>query len=53
MKTALLFSGQGAQAVGMGKDLVASFPVAADLFDKADSILGYSLSNIAFEGPGE
>jgi len=53
MKTALLFSGQGAQAVGMGKDLAASFPVAADLFAKADSILGYSLSQIAFEGPAE
>jgi [acyl-carrier-protein] S-malonyltransferase len=53
MKTALLFSGQGAQAVGMGKDLAANFPVAADLFAKADSILGYSLSNIAFEGPVE
>lgn len=53
MKTALLFSGQGAQAVGMGKDLAASFPVAADLFAKADSILGYSLSGIAFEGPAE
>lgn len=49
MKTALLFSGQGAQAVGMGKDLAANFPVAADLFSKADSILGYSLSQIAFE----
>ncbi|MCX8493651.1 MAG: ACP S-malonyltransferase [Chthoniobacterales bacterium] len=53
MKTALLFSGQGAQAVGMGKDLAANFPVAADLFAKADSILGYSLSQIAFEGPAE
>ena len=53
MKTALLFSGQGAQAVGMGKDLAANFPVAADLFAKADSILGYSLSQIAFEGPVE
>jgi len=53
MKTALLFSGQGAQAVGMGKDLAASYPVAADLFAKADSILGYSLSQTAFEGPAE
>lgn len=53
MKTALLFSGQGAQAVGMGKDLAANFTVAADLFSKADSILGYSLSQIAFEGPSE
>jgi [acyl-carrier-protein] S-malonyltransferase len=53
MKTALLFSGQGAQAVGMGKDLATNFTVAADLFSKADSILGYSLSQIAFEGPSE
>ena len=53
MKTALLFSGQGAQTVGMGKDLAASHPVAADLFRKADEILGYPLSRIAFEGPAE
>ena len=52
-KTALLFSGQGAQTVGMGKDLAAEFPAAAALFEKADSILGYPLSRIAFEGPAE
>jgi [acyl-carrier-protein] S-malonyltransferase len=52
-KIALLFSGQGAQTVGMGKDLAAEFPVAADLFKKADNILGYSLSQIVFEGPAE
>ena len=51
--TALIFSGQGAQTVGMGKDLAAEYPAAADLFGRADSILGYSLSQIAFEGPAE
>src|ERR1700759_3207904 len=49
----LLFAGQGAQTVGMGKDLVARYPQAAELFAKADSVLGYSLSKIAFEGPEE
>src|SRR6201986_2913103 len=49
----LLFAGQGAQTVGMGKDLVARYPLAAELFAKADSVLGYSLSRIAFEGPEE
>ena len=52
-KTALIFSGQGAQTVGMGKDLAAEYPSAAALFARADAILGYSLSLIAFEGPAE
>jgi [acyl-carrier-protein] S-malonyltransferase len=50
-KIALLFAGQGAQAVGMGKDLAAEFPVAAKLFSQADEILRFPLSQIAFEGP--
>jgi [acyl-carrier-protein] S-malonyltransferase len=50
---ALLFSGQGAQQVGMGKDLSQRFAVAANRFAEADSVLGYSLSQIAFEGPLE
>ena len=52
-KTALIFSGQGAQTVGMGQDLAAEYPNAAALFERADTILGYSLSRIAFEGPAE
>jgi [acyl-carrier-protein] S-malonyltransferase len=52
-KIALLFAGQGAQAVGMGKDLAEQFPVAAGVFRKADEILGRSLSDIAWNGPIE
>jgi len=52
-KIALLFSGQGAQAVGMGKDLAAEYPTAARLFAQADEILGFPLSATAFEGPAE
>jgi [acyl-carrier-protein] S-malonyltransferase len=52
-KIALLFAGQGAQAVGMGKDLAAEFPVAASLFKQADEILGFGLSRTAFEGPAD
>lgn len=50
-KIGLLFSGQGAQAVGMGKDLASTFPVAADLFRQADAVLGRPLSQLMFEGP--
>jgi len=50
---ALLFSGQGAQQVGMGKDLSQRFAAAANRFAEADSVLGYSLSQTAFEGPLE
>src|SRR5690348_95208 len=52
-KIALLFAGQGAQAVGMGKDLAGQFPVAAETFRRADEILGRKLSDIAWNGPLE
>jgi [acyl-carrier-protein] S-malonyltransferase len=48
---ALLFSGQGAQQVGMGKDFSQQFAVAANRFAEADAALGYSISEIAFNGP--
>jgi [acyl-carrier-protein] S-malonyltransferase len=50
-KIALLFAGQGAQAVGMGKDLAAEFPAAASLFKQADEVLGFPLSQTTFQGP--
>jgi len=50
---ALLFSGQGAQQVGMGKDLSRRFAVVANRFAAADTALGYSISQIAFDGPIE
>jgi [acyl-carrier-protein] S-malonyltransferase len=48
---AFLFPGQGSQAVGMGKDLAALYPVAQETFDEADAALGYKLSKLCFEGP--
>jgi [acyl-carrier-protein] S-malonyltransferase len=50
-KTALLFAGQGAQVVGMGKDLAAQFPSAKNWFDRANAALGYDLAKICFNGP--
>jgi [acyl-carrier-protein] S-malonyltransferase len=50
-RIAILFAGQGAQAVGMGKDLAEKYPVARDLFAEADGILGRGLSAVTFEGP--
>jgi [acyl-carrier-protein] S-malonyltransferase len=53
MKTAYIFPGQGAQFVGMGKDLFDQYPLAKDLFTAADSVLGFSLSKEMFEGTDE
>ena len=50
-KTALLFAGQGAQVVGMGKDLAEKFPSAKSWFDRANAVLGYDLAAICFNGP--
>jgi [acyl-carrier-protein] S-malonyltransferase len=50
-KTALLFAGQGAQVVGMGKDLTEKFPSAKTWFDRANAALGYDLAKVCFEGP--
>ena len=50
---ALLFPGQGSQAVGMGKDFYAKYPVVRETFAEADSALGFSLSQVCFDGPEE
>jgi [acyl-carrier-protein] S-malonyltransferase len=50
-KTALLFAGQGAQAVGIGKDLAEKFPSAKAWFDRANAALGYDLASVCFNGP--
>lgn len=51
MTLALLFPGQGSQFVGMSQALAAESPVARATFDEADSVLGFSLSKMCFEGP--
>jgi [acyl-carrier-protein] S-malonyltransferase len=51
--TAVLFTGQGAQSVGMGQDVAESSPAAAKVFEQANQIVGYDLRQICFEGPAE
>jgi [acyl-carrier-protein] S-malonyltransferase len=51
--TAFLFPGQGSQAVGMGKQLAEKYPAAAETFDEANSILGFSLSDIMWNGAAD
>jgi [acyl-carrier-protein] S-malonyltransferase len=53
MPTALLFSGQGTQKVGMGKSLYESSAIAKSLYDKANEVLGYDFKKVCFEGPQE
>ncbi len=52
-KTAVVFAGQGAQAVGMGKDLVVAHAECKDLFDRASGVLGFDLARLCAEGPIE
>jgi [acyl-carrier-protein] S-malonyltransferase len=47
----ILFAGQGAQFVGMGKDFAKEYKVSQDIFEQANEILGYNIANLCFEGP--
>lgn len=49
--TAFIFPGQGAQSVGMGRDIADASPAAAEVFRRADDVLGFKLSEICFQGP--
>ena len=51
MKKAFVFPGQGAQKVGMVKDLYDSYSIVREVFEEADDTLGFSLTSLCFEGP--
>ena len=53
MKTAFIFPGQGAQYVGMGRDVAEVYPEAARIFSRANEIVGYDLQAVCFDGPEE
>ena len=53
MKHAYVFPGQGSQAVGMGKDIYDNVPEAKALFEKANEILGFRITDIMFEGTAD
>lgn len=52
-KTAFIFSGQGSQAIGMGKELAENFPCAAKVFEEADEALGFSISDMIWNGDAD
>lgn len=51
--TAVIFPGQASQEVGMGKDFAEAYPIAREIFEQADELLGYSLSKMCWDGPEE
>ena len=53
MKIAFIFSGQGAQYVGMGKELYDTYPVCKNVFDRANEVLGFDIKNLIFNGEKE